>query len=192
MSVLPNYTIDQPVLRKKARPVRKTDESLLTLAADMIETMRKANGIGLAANQVGSLHRIIVVDLSGMEETRDFTPMVLINPEVYQEEGKLLMEEGCLSIPDVREEVERAEQIRVRFKDLEFKDHDDFADGILARVILHETDHLDGILFFDHLNALKRKLLRGRLNKIRKGEIEVNYPIVSGATATSRLQAQTA
>lgn len=192
MSVLPIYTIDQPVLRKKARPVRKTDESLVTLAADMIETMRKANGIGLAANQVGSLHRIIVVDLSGMEETRDFTPMVLINPEVYQEEGKLLMEEGCLSIPDVREEVERAEQIRVRFKDLEFKDHDDFADGILARVILHETDHLDGILFFDHLNALKRKLLRGRLNKIRKGEIEVNYPIVSGATATSRLQAQTA
>lgn len=192
MSVLPIYTIDQPVLRKKARPVRKTDESLVTLAADMIETMRKANGIGLAANQVGSLHRIIVVDLSGMEETRDFTPMVLINPEVYQEEGKLLMEEGCLSIPDVREEVERAEQIRVRYKDLEFKDHDDFADGLLARVILHETDHLDGILFFDHLNALKRKLLRGRLNKIRKGEIEVNYPIVSGATATSRLQAQTA
>ena len=113
VSVLPIYTIDQPVLRKKARAVRKIDESLVTLAADMVETMRKANGIGLAANQVGSLHRIIVVDLSGMEETKDFTPMVLINPEVYHEEGRWVMEEGCLSIPDVREDVERAEEIRI-------------------------------------------------------------------------------
>lgn len=190
MSVLPIYTIDQPVLRKKAKPVRKMDETLATLAGDMIETMRKANGIGLAANQVGVLHRIIVVDLSGMEEEKDFTPMVLINPEVYHEEGKWVMEEGCLSIPDVREDVERAEVIRVRYKDLEFNDHDEEFAGLLARVILHETDHLEGILFFDHLNALKRKLLRGRLNKIRKGEIEVNYPIVSGVTSNSRLQAQ--
>ena len=190
MSVLPIYTIDQPVLRKKARPVRKLDDALVTLAGDMIETMRKANGIGLAANQVGVLHRIIAIDLSAMEETKDFSPMVLINPEVYHEEGKWVMEEGCLSIPDVREDVERAEVIRVRYKDLEFNDHDEEFAGLPARVILHETDHLDGILFYDHLNALKRKLLRGRLNKIRRGEIEVNYPIVSGAMSTNRLQAQ--
>jgi len=166
------------------------DDALVALAADMIETMRKANGIGLAANQVGVLHRVIVVDLSAMEETKDFGPMALINPEIYHEEGKLVMEEGCLSIPDVREDVERAEVIRVRYKDLEFKDHDEEFAGLPARVILHETDHLDGILFYDHLNALKRKLLRGRLNRIRKGEIEVNYPIVSGATSNNRLQAQ--
>ncbi len=190
MSVLPIYTIDQPVLRKKAKPVRKLDESLVTLAGDMIETMHKANGIGLAANQVGVLQRIIVVDLSGMEETKDFTPLVLINPEIYHEEGRWVMEEGCLSIPDVREDVERAEIIRVRYKDIQFIEHDEEFAGLPARVILHETDHLDGILFFDHLNALKRKLLRGRLNKIRKGEIEVNYPIVSAATANNRLQAQ--
>jgi peptide deformylase len=89
------------------------------------------------------------------------------------------MEEGCLSIPDIREEVERPELIRVRFKDLEFRDHEIEAGGILARVILHEIDHLNGVLFIDRLGAVRRKLLRGRLNKLRRGEYEVNYPVAS-------------
>ena len=179
LSLLPIYTFDQAVLRKKAKPVRKIDKELAQFAADMLETMHNASGIGLAANQVGSLHRVIVVDLSGTEDVKDAVPMVLINPEVLHEEGEWVMEEGCLSIPEVREEVERAEAIRVRYKDLEFNDRELAADGLLGRVILHEIDHLNGVLFIDHLNAVKRKLLRGRLNKIRTGEIEVNYPIIS-------------
>jgi peptide deformylase len=179
VAVLPIYVVDQPVLRKKAKPVRRVEEPIATLARDMLETMQKANGIGLAANQVGSLQRIIVVDISGMEETREFPPMVMVNPVVVEEEGRWLMEEGCLSIPDIREEVERAEKIRVRFRDLEFTEREVEADGLLGRVILHEIDHLNGVLFIDRIGSVKRKLLRGRLNKLRRGEFEVAYPVVS-------------
>jgi peptide deformylase len=101
----------------------------------------------------------------------------MLNPDVLREEGSWVMEEGCLSIPEIREEVERPETIRVRFKDLEFRDHEIEASGILGRVILHEIDHLNGVLFIDRLGAVKRKLLRGRLNKIRRGEFEVSYPV---------------
>ncbi|MCK5573079.1 MAG: peptide deformylase, partial [Bacteroidetes bacterium] len=118
MSVLPIYVFDQPVLRKKAKLIRQLDDEVTTLAENMLETMQKGNGIGLAANQVGSLQRIIVVDISGMEETRDVPAVVMLNPVVLQEEDRWIMEEGCLSIPDIREEVERAERIRVRFRNL--------------------------------------------------------------------------
>jgi len=110
--------------------------------------------------------------------------MALINPEVIFEEGSSIMEEGCLSIPDVRDEVERPEKITVRFRDLDWNEQKIDLEGFPARVVLHEIDHLDGVLFIDHLPLLKRKLLRGRLNKIRKGEIEVRYPIISDATAS--------
>ena len=196
MAVLPIYTYNQPVLRKKARPVKAVDQHLARFVEDMFETMHKANGIGLAATQVGSVQRVIVVDVSdivkekeekGELEEDDFPPeardpIVMINPEVVQEEGELSMEEGCLSIPDIREEVERAEAIRVKYKDLEMKDREFLADGLLGRVILHEIDHLNGVLFIDHLSKVKQKLLRGRLNKIRKGEVETSYPIVTETT----------
>jgi len=174
------------VLRKKAKLVHHLDQSLVKFVEDMFETMHNANGVGLAANQVGSLQRAIVVDVSTMGEGEehpiaapDRRPIALINPEVVLEQGKWIVEEGCLSIPDVREEVERVETVRVRYKDLEFKDQEIEASGMLARVILHEIDHLDGVLFFDRIGIVKRKLLRGRLNKIARGEIEVSYPIVS-------------
>jgi peptide deformylase len=179
LSILPIYIYNQSVLRKKAKPIRQADDSLKRLAGDMLETMHQASGIGLAANQVGSLQRVIVVDLSGMEEYPGFRPLAMLNPEVVSEEGSWVMEEGCLSIPDIREEVERAEKIRVRFRDLEYNQGEMEADGMLARVILHEIDHLDGILFIDHIGAVKRKLLRGRLNKLDRGEVEVNYPVVT-------------
>ncbi len=179
MAILPIYIYDQPILRKKARPVKTVQDDLALLAANMLETMHKANGIGLAANQIGSLDRIIVVDLTGMEDAKDFVPLVMVNPEVVSEEGTWVVEEGCLSIPGIREEVERADRIRVRYRDLTFAEREIEADGMTGRVILHEIDHLNGILFFDHLNAVKRKLLRGRLNKIKRGEVEVDYPIVS-------------
>ncbi|MEW6511768.1 MAG: peptide deformylase [Bacteroidota bacterium] len=178
MSVLPIFLYGQSVLRKKAKPVRQKDEEIVRLAGDMVETMKQANGIGLAANQVGDLRRVIVVDLSAIEETADQPPLALINPEVIENSGSWGMEEGCLSIPGLREEVTRAETIRVRYRDLEFKERTIPASGMLARVLLHEIDHLDGVLFVDHLNAVTRKLLRGRLNKIAKGEVEVEYPIV--------------
>lgn len=183
MPQLPIFIYDDQVLRRKARPVRQIDDQLRTLAGDMMETMHQAHGIGLAANQVGSLQRIIVVDVSGMEETPDVPPLVMLNPEVLREEGSWVMEEGCLSIPDIREEVERPELIRVRFKDLDLKDHEIEAQGILGRVILHEIDHLNGVLFIDRLGAMKRKLLRGRLNRIRRGEYDVTYPIAGPAVA---------
>jgi len=183
MAQLPLFIYDDPVLRRKAKPVRQVDDDLRKLAADMMETMHLDHGIGLAANQVGSLQRIIVVDVSGMEESPDVPPLVMLNPEVLREEGSWIMEEGCLSIPDIREEVERPELIRVRVKDLDSKDHEIEAAGILSRVILHEIDHLNGVLFIDRLGAMKRKLLRGRLNKIRRGEYDVNYPVATPSVA---------
>ncbi len=182
MPVLPIYTYDQTVLRKKAKPVRKTDEELVRFAADMFETMHNANGIGLAANQVGSLRRVIVIDVSELEETKGVKPLVLVNPEVVQGEGAVVMEEGCLSIPEIKEEVERPETVSVRYQDLDLRECTLDASGILARVVQHEIDHLNGVLFIDHLSALKRKMLRGRLNKIRRGEVEVGYPTVGGSS----------
>lgn len=181
VSVLPIYIYEQSVLRKRAKPIKRPDTHLARIAEDMLETMHKANGIGLAANQVGLLQRIIVVDLSGTEEHKDFVPLVMVNPEVVEESGRITMEEGCLSIPDIREEVDRAERIAVRFRDLEFVEQTLEADDLLARVILHEIDHLDGVLFVDRIGAVKRKLLRGRLNKLRRGEFEVGYPVVAEA-----------
>ena len=186
MAILPVYTYDQSVLRKKAKPVKAVDDGLITLASDMLETMHQASGIGLAANQVGSLQRIIVVDLSGMEDAKDFVPLVMLNPEVFVEEGEWIAEEGCLSIPDIREEVARPDHIKVRYRDLTFVEREIEAQGLTARVIQHEIDHINGVLFVDHLNAVKRKLLRGRLNKIRRGEIEVDYPIISNAPESAK------
>lgn len=190
VSVLPIYVYDQPVLRKKAKPVKHIDGEVRRLTENMLETMHQASGIGLAANQVGILQRVIVVDLSGMEDSPDFTPLAMINPEVVSEEGSWVMEEGCLSIPDIREDVERADRIRVRYRDAENQECELEADGLLGRVILHEIDHLDGVLFIDRIGAVKKKLLRGRLNKIRRGEVEVNYPIVTADGAEVRVHHQ--
>jgi peptide deformylase len=179
MSVLPIYTYGTDVLRQKARPVKEITDEVVKLIMDMFETMRKANGIGLAANQVGKLHRIIVLDVSDIEELKDVKPLTLINPEVISQEGKWIMEEGCLSIPEVRDEVERAETITVRFKDTNFQDIKADVGGLIARVILHEIDHLNGVLFLDHLSAAKRKLHREKLKSIERGEMEVVYPVVT-------------
>ncbi|MFN0156965.1 MAG: peptide deformylase [Bacteroidota bacterium] len=180
MAILPIYTYGQPVLHKKAKPVRGVDEELITFIKNMFETMHHANGIGLAANQVGDLRRVIVLDISDTSDDHvDEKPLVLLNPEIVEEEGTWVMEEGCLSIPHIRDEIERAKKIRVRYKDLAFHDRELVADGLLARVILHEVDHLNGVLFIDHLGAVKQKLLKGRLNKIRKGEVEIDYPFVA-------------
>jgi peptide deformylase len=183
VAVLPIYLFGQSVLRKKARPVKGVDADLVKFAGDMVETMGKASGIGLAATQVGDLRRVITIDLSAIEETKDQPPTAMINPEILFEEGEFTMEEGCLSLPGLREEVKRPERIRLRYRDINFLEHEIIAEGTLSRVVQHEIDHLDGVLFVDHLSAVKRKLLRGRLNKMVRGEIEADYPVVGPSTA---------
>jgi len=179
MSVLPIYTFGSPVLRKKARPVAAATDDILRLVLDMFETMHKAQGIGLAATQVGVLERVLVIDLSEMEDHEDFKPMTVINPEVLGREDAWTMEEGCLSIPDVRGEVERPATIRLKYRDANFRENEIEASGLLGRVLLHEIDHLDGVLFIDHLPAAVRSSHEERLKKIEKGEVEVGYPIVT-------------
>jgi len=179
MATLPIYTYGAQVLRKKAKPVAAAGDEVLRLALDMFDTMHRAQGIGLAATQVGSLHRVLVVDLDGMEDYDDFRPLTVINPEIVAEEGRWTMEEGCLSIPDVRDDVERAESITLRYRDANFVQCELTASGILARVLLHEIDHLNGVLFIDHLPADRRDAHIAQLRKIEKGEVEVGYPIVT-------------
>lgn len=181
--VLPIYTYGQSVLRKKSRPFRGVDENVVRLADDMMLTMHKANGIGLAANQVGVQQRIITVDISGTEGVERFEPLVMLNPEVIDHEGSWSVEEGCLSLPDLRDEVERPEHLHVRFRDLHFDVRELELHGLLGRVILHEIDHLDGVLFVDRVGTVRRKLMRGRLNKIKNGEIPVGYEIVQNPAA---------
>jgi peptide deformylase len=180
VSILSIYVFGTEVLRRKAKAVRSVDNEIITLVYDMFDTMRNANGIGLAANQVGVLQRIITIDISDTEEGKRTKPLVLINPEILREEGELVMEEGCLSVPEIREEVARPESIRLRFRDINFHEHEIDANGLLARVILHEMDHLDGILFTDHLNATKRRQMKGKFAKIKKGEAETIYPVTTG------------
>ena len=179
MSVLPISLYGTEVLRQRAKPVAALSDEIVRLVMDMFETMHNASGIGLAATQVGSTQRVIVLDISDMEETKDLAPMVIINPEIVSREGAWVMEEGCLSIPEVRDDVERAENIRLRFKDGQFREIEIDANGLLARVLLHEIDHLDGILFIDHLPKSRRKLHIKALKDIECGEVEVAYPVVS-------------
>lgn len=183
MSCLPIYLYGTDVLRKKAKPVVEVNDKIIALVLDMFETMRSANGIGLAANQVGQLYRVIVIDISDVEETKHIKPMALINPEVVSEEGLWTMEEGCLCIPQVRAEIERAQKIKVRYRDTSFKLHEIEADGLLARVILHEIDHLNGLLLTDRISQAQKKELKDALEKIQKGEVNVSYPVVSAVNA---------
>ena len=177
MAILPIYTLGHSILRKKARPFKGPDEHVIRLAESMLETMHKANGVGLAANQVGVLQRIIVVDITGTDGVDHFDPLVMLNPEILEYEGKWKLEEGCLSLPDLRDEVERHERIRVGYRDLNFDPKVLETGGMLGRVLQHEMDHLNGVLFIDHLGMVRRKLLRGRLNKIQNGEVDVDYAV---------------
>jgi peptide deformylase len=178
MAILPIYLYGADVLRKKAKPVRELDDMLIELIHIMFETMYHAGGIGFAANQVGDLNRVIVIDISDTEEGKATKPMVLINPEVVSKEGESSLEEGCLSIPGVRDIVSRPKNLTIKFKDGDFQDASVEAPGLLGRVIQHEIDHLNGVLFTDHLSPAKRRAHKAQLDAIRKGEIDVSYPVV--------------
>jgi len=166
------------ILRKKVNKVKVIDNEIIELVTNMFDTMRNANGIGLAANQVGADRAVFVVDISMVEEYQDSKPLVFINPKIVKRsEEKVVFEEGCLSIPDVRGDVERPEAISITYQDFDFKEQTLDADNLLARVIQHEYDHLMGILFTDLVDDELKKRFKKPLHRIRKRKIDIAYPI---------------
>ncbi len=156
--------LPDPLLRKVAEPVAAVDEALRTLAEDMLETMYAAPGVGLAAPQVGVLQRVVVCDCAG--EGEEPQPMALVNPEVlWTSDERKVQQEGCLSIPEYMEDVERAARVRVGYLDLEGQRREVEADGLLAVCLQHEIDHLNGVLFIDYLSRLKRERVTKRFAK---------------------------
>lgn len=155
--------VGNPTLASKAAPIERIDDEVVRLARDMVETVHAAPGIGLAAPQVEVGKRLIVVDLSVGENEDDL--IILANPEIIRREGQAVGEEGCLSVPDVREKVSRPFSVKVRGVELGGNVVDIEAEDLLARVLCHEIDHLDGVLFVDRLSPLKRSLIRKRLSK---------------------------
>ena len=154
-----------PVLRKKAREVKSIDDRVARLAAEMAETMYAAPGIGLAAPQVGVSERVILVDVTGPERKELIT---LVNPVIVEKEGTVIFEEGCLSLPEVREKVERAARVLVRGYNLDEREREIEAEGLLAIALQHEIDHLNGVLFIDYLSRLKRDMIERKLRKWKR------------------------
>jgi len=154
----------EPLLRLKAEKVEIFDDELKLLVSDMAETMWDAPGVGLAAPQVARSVRVIVVDVSGPEEEK--THMALINPEIVEREGKQLDEEGCLSVPDITAQVERSKKITVRYQEEDGTEKQLITEDRFAVVLQHEIDHLNGVLFIDHLSPLKRNLYKKKRKKI--------------------------
>ena len=179
--IYPIVVYGSPILRKVSQEIDKDYPDLQQFIADMWETMYFSDGVGLAAPQVGKSVRLFVIDGSSMEEDdpklKDFKK-VFINPKIVENTGKeWAFSEGCLSLPQIREDVFRQEKVHIQYYDEDFNFHDETYDGIAARVIQHEYDHLDGVLFIDHLAPLKKKLLKGKLNAITKLKVDVKYKI---------------
>lgn len=169
------------MLRQKAKDIEQGTD-LKTLIDDMFETMSGASGIGLAAPQIGKAIRLFVVDgtvLDDEEGMEDFKK-VFVNPQILQETGTPWeFEEGCLSIPNIREKVSRKEQVKIRYYDENWNLKEETYDGMKARIIQHEYDHIEGKLFVDYLPALKKRLLKGKLADISKGKVDTEYRIVA-------------
>lgn len=155
-----------PVLEKRGEPVTEFNDELRALVDDMFESMYAAKGIGLAAPQIGLSKRLTVIDVSFKEKPED--KIVLVNPEIVSREGKQYEEEGCLSLPEIREKVSRAAKVRVKAQDLQGKWFEMEGEELLARAFQHEIDHLDGILFFRRVSALKRDLILRKIKKMQK------------------------
>jgi peptide deformylase len=168
MTVLPIHVIPDPVLNRKAREITDIDDRICNLARNMAETMYHAPGIGLAANQVGELCRLIVVDVVyayAEPALKTKQPVVLINPRICAAEGETVFEEGCLSVPDFGVDVARHEQIQVHAVDLNGDPIVIEADGLLARALQHEIDHLDGVTILEHASTLKRSIYQRKMKK---------------------------
>jgi len=181
--ILPIYAYGQPVLKKRASAVELSDPGLSELLEDMWETMYNASGVGLAAPQIGKSLRIFLVDTVQLRDEEQEDPITetgikeaFLNPEILSEEGELwAYEEGCLSIPHIRGEVERPADIRIQYYNAEFEMQEATFSGVTARVIQHEYDHIEGKLFVDQLKPLKRRLINRKLDKIKKGQVQTDY-----------------
>lgn len=179
--IYPITVYGDPILRKVTTDVDQKYEGLEKLVDDMFETMHNAEGVGLAAPQIGLTVRVFVVDLSPLAEDepllKDFRK-AFINPHIIEKEGdKILMDEGCLSIPGLREDVLRFNTIRIQYFDTNWQEHDEVYSGFSARVLQHEYDHLDGIMFVDYCSPLKKRLLKRKLSDISKGNVTTSYRI---------------
>ena len=182
--ILPIVAYGDPVLKKQGKDIDKDDPKLQGLISDMFETMYKANGVGLAAPQVGKSIRMFVVDASAFAEDDEDGEnaaligfkKVFVNPYILEETGEeWAFEEGCLSIPDIREDVYREPDVLMEYYDENWVKHKETFTGLAARVIQHEYDHIEGILFTDHLSGLRKRMLKTRLSNITKGKISVDY-----------------
>ncbi len=179
--VYPIVVYGSPVLRMVAKDITPEYPGLSQFIEDMFETMYKADGMGLAAPQIGRSIRIFVVDGTSLEEEdpsmKDFKK-AFINPKILELDGDpVLMNEGCLSLPKLREDVDRSNKVRIRYYDENFNAFDEVFEGLKARVIQHEYDHLEGVLFIDRIPPLRKKLLKGKLNDITKLKVDVSYKI---------------
>jgi peptide deformylase len=186
--ILPIVAYGAPVLKKEAVEISNEYPNLDQLIENMWETMYASNGVGLAAPQIGLSIRLFVIDAAPFSEDEELDEAevtllktfkkAFINPTILEEDGPIWeFNEGCLSIPDVREDVSRHERIRIHYWDEQFNEQELVLTGLAARVVQHEYDHIEGILFTDHLTSLKRRLLKNRLNSISKGAIQVDYPM---------------
>ena len=184
--ILPIVAYGDPVLKKKAKDINKDYPKLSELIDNMFETMYNAHGVGLAAPQIGLSIRIFIVDAEPFSEDEELSEQeaeklkgfkkVFINPVILEETGdEWAFCEGCLSIPDIREDVFRNEKIKIKYFDEDFNEHLEEYDGLAARVIQHEYDHIEGVLFTDKLSSLKKRLIKGKLNNISKGKVNADY-----------------
>ncbi len=178
---LPIYIYGQPVLRKIAEDIAPDYPDLKELIANMFETMDKADGVGLAAPQIGLPIRVVVINLDPLSdeypEYKDFRK-AYINPHILEISGEEeAMEEGCLSLPGIHETVKRQGTIHVRYMDEALVQHDEIVEGYLARVMQHEFDHLEGRMFIDHISPLRKQMIKGKLNAMLKGKAHCNYKV---------------
>ena len=172
---LPIYIYGMPVLREVAQDVELNKEELDPLVKDMFETMAAANGVGLAGPQIGKAIRVVVIDLDvisdDLPEYKGFR-RAFFNAHVVETDGEMeTMDEGCLSLPGINEGVKRAKKVHVTYYDEDFQFHDEWVEGFLARVMQHEFDHLEGHMFIDHLSALRKQMIRSKLNAFLKGKV---------------------
>lgn len=178
MSLLPVTVYGDKILRKKSEKIHEVDADFVNLIKDMFETMRNASGIGLAANQVNVDKSLFIVDLSPVKGYEKFKPMIFINPKIvsYSKDNNII-EEGCLSLPNLRIEVERPERIKIQYQDIDLKKQTLEADDFLARVIQHEYDHTQGVLFIDKITEDELEEVKEELKLIKDRKAEVDYPI---------------
>ncbi len=178
---LPVYLYGHPVLRNVSQPIEPEYQGLEKLLSDMWDTMYASDGVGPAAPQIGRNDRIVVIDADPVKEAFpecEGRKLTLINPEIEVLEGeKISRAEGCLSLPGLSENVERVENIRLRWVDEKFQPHEEIISGFLARIVQHECDHLEGLLYIDHVSGIRKQLIRGKLNNIVNGKTRCDYPV---------------